>query len=77
MRPPIRYADTIHGLPYTQNDIKIETTNKKYTRTYIRKFIPKLINERYLPEIVQTKLDTHSKSSPLMPKKTVLIPSVI
>ena len=60
IKPPSRYADTIHDLPYTQNDIKIETTNKKYTRTCIRHLIPKLKNEEYLPEIILTKLDTHS-----------------
>jgi hypothetical protein len=32
IRPPARYADTIHDLPYTQNHIKIITTNKRYTR---------------------------------------------
>ena len=60
IRPPIRYADTIHDLPYTQNDIQIETTNKKNSRACIRHIKAKLINEQYLPEIVLTKLDTHS-----------------
>ena len=60
IRPPARYADTIHDLPYTQNHIKIITTNKIFTRSCIRHIIPKLINEEYLPDIVTSKLFTHS-----------------
>ena len=52
IRPPIRYTDTVHDLPSIQNDIRIETTNKKHSRACIRHIIPKLINEQYLPEIV-------------------------
>ena len=60
IRPPAWYADTIHDLPYTQNHIKVIPTNKIYTRACIRHIIPKLINEEYLPEIVSSKLLTHS-----------------
>ena len=60
IKQPSPYRDTVHNLPYTQNDIKIETTRKIYCQACIRHLIPKLINENYLPEIVLTKLDTHS-----------------
>ena len=60
IRRPARFADTVHDLPYTQNHIKIKTTNKIFTRSCIQHIIPKLINEEYLPEIVSSKLVTHS-----------------
>ena len=57
---PKRFENTLNDLPYTQNHIKIQTTNKKYSRACIRHIIPKLINENYLPELVLSKIDTHS-----------------
>ena len=57
---PKRFENTLNDLPYTQNHIRIQTTNKKYSCACIRHIIPKLINENYLPELVLSKIDTHS-----------------
>jgi hypothetical protein len=45
IRPPSRFDNTINDLPYTQNTIRIETSNTKYCRACIRNFVQKLINE--------------------------------
>ena len=51
---------TINELPYTQNNIRIETSNKIYCHACIRHILPKLTNKNYLPEIVLNKIETHS-----------------
>ena len=48
----IRYSDSQEHLPVLNPTIPVEKTEKKLTRNCIRHFIPKIINENYLPEFV-------------------------
>jgi hypothetical protein len=41
IRPPSRFDNTINYLPFTQNIIRIATSNTKYCRVCIRHFSPK------------------------------------
>ena len=58
--PPSRFEATIHDIPILTPTMPILFTNTKFNRSCIRHKIPDLINENYLPEIVMTKIDTHS-----------------
>ena len=57
---PRRYDATEHNIPILTPVIPILFTNTKINRMCLRHKIPDLINEKYLPDIVMTKIDTHS-----------------
>ena len=57
---PRRYDATIHDIPILTPTMPILFTNTKSNRLCIRHRIPDLINENYLPEIVMTKINSHS-----------------
>ena len=57
---PRRYDETEHNIPTLTPTIPIIVTNTKFSRLCIRYIIPDLINENYLPEIVISKILTHS-----------------
>jgi hypothetical protein len=56
----VRYAGSQTNLPTINPVIQVVATEKNLSRNCIRYFIPKLINEGYLPHIAQTKVSSHS-----------------
>jgi hypothetical protein len=57
---PDRYGDSQTELPNPNPIIQISLTNKSNSRKCIRHFIPKLINDLYIPELAREKVFTHS-----------------
>ena len=57
---PARYGDSQTELPNLNPVIQIMPTVKLNSRKCIRHFIPKLINDLYIPEIAREKVNTHS-----------------
>ena len=58
----LRYSDSQEQLPILNPTIQIERTEKKLTRNCVRHFVPKLVNENYLPNFVMRKIYTHSQN---------------
>ena len=57
---PQRFDATIYSIPILTPTMPIVVTNSKASRLCIRYKIPDLINKNYLPEIVMSKIHTHS-----------------
>jgi len=68
-----RYAGSQTYLPTINPIIQVVATEKNLSRNCIRHFIPKLINEGYLPNIALTKVSSHSlKGFNLYAKNVIL-----
>lgn len=57
---PDRFRDSQADLPNLNPIIQTIPTEKNNSRNCIRHFIPKLINDRYIPDIARDKIHTHS-----------------
>ena len=60
VRTPRKYEETVNNIPILTPTMPITHTNTKTSRLCIRHHIPTLINEKKLPQIVMSKIETHS-----------------